>query len=227
MRNLVKIIIVFLSVTGLSSQAQTHYESNVSLGIKGGADLSRVFFNPSVHQTFAMGTNFGVTLRYIEEAHFGLIAELNFTQRGWKEDFEETPFNYQRTVNYLSLPVLAHIYFGRRGRFFFNAGPEVGLCLGELTSSNFNPGEINSIEGFPIKNRTNYQLTMPVTQKFDYGISAGLGGEFSINRRNSLYIEGRFYYGLGNLFSAKRTDTFRASNSMSIMASVGYWFRIK
>lgn len=221
------IIVSSIILTVIGGQAQTHYSSNVSVGAKGGVDISRVFFNPGVRQSFAIGVNYGFTFRYIEENHFGLIAELDFVQRGWKEDFEEHPFNYSRTLNYLELPVLAHIYFGRRGRFFFNAGPQIGLFLSESSKSNFNPEEIEKIEGFPIRNRTNYQLTMPVTQKLDYGISAGLGGEFSINQKNSLYLEARFYYGLGNIFRAKRTDNFRGSNQMSIMASIGYWFRIK
>ena len=98
-----------------------HYSSNVAIGVKGGVDFSRVFFNPSVDQKMKMGMSGGFMFRYIEENHFGLIAELNFVQRGWEEDFEDAPYNYSRTLNYLELPVMAHIFFGRRGKFFFNA----------------------------------------------------------------------------------------------------------
>ena len=70
-------------------------------------------------------------------------------------------------------------------------------------------------------------MTMPISQKIDYGISAGLGGEFSLNRRNAIYLEARFYYGLGNIVKSGRTDPFNASNQMSVSLSVGYWFRIK
>lgn len=209
------------------SYAQTHYSSNVSIGVKGGMDMSRMFFNPTVRQNFKFGATAGAMIRYVEEDHFGLIAELNFSQRGWKENFEEYPFNYSRTLNYIELPVLAHIYFGRRGRFFFNAGPQISYFLGESTKADFNPEEINSIEGFPIKGRENKQLTMPVEKKFDYGICAGLGGEFNINPRNSISLEVRFYYGLGNIYSSRRTDNFRASNQMSLAATIGYWLRVK
>lgn len=208
--------------------SQTHYHSNVSLGVKGGIDLSRVFFNPSVPQTFALGATSGVTFRYIEENHFGLIAELNFNQRGWKESFENAPqYSYERKLNYISLPILAHIYFGRRGRFFFNAGPEFSYFLGESTSSNFNPEEITSLPDFPLHYRTVAQLTMPASQKFDYGICAGLGAEFNLNQRNSISLEGRFYYGLGNIMPSKRKDVFSGSNQMTISVALGYWFRIK
>lgn len=223
---LLSVVIASLALTG-SAYAQTHYASNVSLGVKGGVDLSRVMFTPSVKQSFAMGMNAGLTFRYIEENHFGLIAEINYEQRGWKEDFESYPFEYTRTIDYIQIPFLAHIYFGRRGKFFFNAGPEVGFKIGESTTANFDYNNLGSVKDFPSGLRTTYQYQLAAENKIDYGISAGLGGEFSLNKRNSIYIEGRFYYGLGNVLKSGRTEKFRGSNSMSVMASVGYWFRIK
>ena len=210
-----------------SIAAQTHYSSNVAIGVKGGMDFSGVFFNPKVQQKIAMGFTGGAMFRYIEEDHFGLIAELNFAQRGWKENFEDAPYNYMRTTNYVELPVMAHIFFGRRGRFFFNAGPQVGLYLGDKVTANFNPAEMETLPDFPYRNRMNEQMLLKVKQKLDYGISAGLGAEFNLNRRNSICVEGRFYYGLGNIFSAKRVDTYHASNQWSIAATIGYWLRIK
>ncbi|MDE7412353.1 MAG: PorT family protein [Muribaculaceae bacterium] len=206
-------------------KAQTHYNSNVSVGVKAGMDLSRVNFTPGVKQSFLPGANAGFTIRYIEENHFGLIGEINFEQRGWKENFEEAPFKYSRTLNYIQIPFLAHIYFGRRARFFFNAGPEIGFMIGESTSSNFDYKNVGAVSGFP--NRTTYQYLINADPKVDYGISAGLGGEFNVNRTHSVYLEGRFYYGLGNVLKSGRTERFRGSNSMSIMISAGYWFRIK
>lgn len=220
------ILILGISLTGQSVQAQTHYNSNISVGAKAGADLSRVFFNPGVKQSLQPGVLAGVSFRYVEESHFGLIAELNFTQRGWKENFEEDPFSYSRRLDYLMLPVMAHIYFGRRGRFFLNIGPEIGLRLSDSYKSNFDVLQAPNIEGFS-KYHSTEQYTEPVKQKIDYGICAGLGGEFSINPRNSIYAEVRFYYGLGNLFASGRRDHFNASNSMNLEFTLGYWLRIK
>lgn len=219
------IIGIFVSVLTFNASSQTHYKANISVGAKAGVDLSMVNFTPSVKQSFALGGNFGFTFRYIEENHFGLIAELNFEQRGWKENFEEHLFSYSRTLNYIQIPFLAHIYFGRRGRFFFNAGPEIGFMLGESTKSNFDYKNVSNVSGFPLRNT--YQYLMDADPKVDYGISAGVGGEFSINRTHSVYLEGRFYYGLGNVLKSGRTENIRGSNSMSIMISAGYWFRLK
>jgi len=223
-----RILLVAMMLFGFNvSEAQTHYSSRVSIGAKGGVDLSRIFFNPSVRQNFKIGAVGGVTFRYVEESHFGLIAEMNFVQRGWAQNFEETPYEYSRTINYIEIPVLAHIYFGRRGRFFFNAGPQVAFALGESTSCNFDVDKISTLPGFPYHNRTWHQLRMKTNHKVDFGISAGLGGEFFASPRHSMYLEARFYYGLGNVLKSGRTDPFSASNSMTLSATLGYWFRIK
>ena len=215
------------SLAGFSAVAQTHYSLRVSVGVKGGVDFSRVFFNPSVKQGMLTGGVAGVTFRYIEENHFGLIAELNWEQRGWKENFEGAPYHYSRTVNYLQIPLLAHIYFGRRGRLFFNAGPEVGFVLGSSTKANFDPENTAGLPGYPSDIKRTDEMKLPVKQKVDFGISAGLGGEFFVAPRHSLYLEARFYYGLGNILRSGRQEPFSASNSMSVMATVGWWFRIK
>lgn len=208
-------------------QSQTHYRANVAVGVHGGVETSRVFFNPSVNQGWPFSPTAGVMVRYIEENHFGLIGEVNYVRRGWSENFEGASFRYRHDIDYIEIPVLAHVYFGRRGRFFFNAGPEVAFRISDSVNANFNYEEWSSTPGFPVANRRNDQLTEPVTQKVDFGVTAGLGGEFSINRRNALSVEARYYFGIGNIFSAGRQDAFRASNQMSVSLTLGYWFRIK
>lgn len=219
------LLIVALVLCVGKMSAQTHYSANIALGVKGGVNFSRVEFTPTVSQSMVAGGNAGIAFRYIEENHFGFILEANWEQRGWKEDFDDAPFNYERTLNYIQIPFLAHIYFGRRGKFFINAGPSVSFFLGESTKSNFDYANVSSVSNFPV--HTTYQYGMPVHQKVDYGISGGIGGEFSINRRNSIYLDARFYFGLGNVLKSGRAETLRGSNPMTISISAGYWFRVK
>lgn len=210
---------------GPNSAAQSHYSSRVFVGAHGGVDFSRVSFTPSVTQSFIIGGNAGLNFRYIEEKHFGFIVEANWEQRGWKEDFEDLPYKYSRTVNYIQIPFLAHIYFGNRGKFFINAGPSVSFMIGESISANFDYENVGSNSDF--NNHITYQYALAVDQKVDYGISGGIGGEFSINPRNSIYVDARFYYGLANLVKSGRTEPIRGSNGMTISVSLGYWFRVK
>lgn len=219
------IILLFSSVC---IWAQQHYTSNIAIGVKGGTTISKQMFSPTVEQSFLVGYMGGVTFRYIEEKHFGLIVECNLEQRGWKETFDNTPYSFNRTLSYIQIPFLAHVYFGSdKFRFFFNAGPEMGILINEKTNANYDIYNIGSISDFPSKNRYTEQQTMPLNSKFDYGISAGLGMEWQQNKRNSFTLEGRFYYGLNNIFSAHKSDTFAASNGISILVSLGYMFRIK
>lgn len=223
-----KLIMILLSLLTVSSaSAQTHYDANVAIGAKAGMDFSRVFFTPHVTQSFNIGYTGGIMVRYVEENHFGIIGELGFAQRGWKENFEGAPYNYARTTDYAELAALAHVFFGRRARFFFNAGPQVGLFLGEKTKANFNPDEMKTLPDFPNVNRINEQMLLPVSHKIDYGISAAAGVEFNFTKRNSIFVECRFYFGLSNIMPSQRADYFNGSNQMSLSATIGYWFRVK
>lgn len=219
---------VMVACLCMSLRAQTHYEGSISIGGKAGATLSRTQFNPSVPQSFLPGMMMGATFRYIEERHFGLILELNVEQRGWKELYEGTDFRYQRRFTYVQLPMLTHIFFGNeRFKGFFNAGPELGYMIAHSTNSNFDYPNFADIEGFPTINRHNEQLNLDIHSRFDYGISAGLGMEVGLARRHSIALEGRFYYGLRDVFSNHKKDPFSGSSGMSIMITLGYNYQIK
>ena len=228
MKTLRGILTLLLLSTALLASSQTHYEGNIAVGGKAGATLSLMQFNPTVPQTMLPGFMFGATFRYMEERHFGLIAELNVEQRGWKEKFEGYDYAYQRRLTYLQLPLLTHIYFGsNKFHGFFNAGPELGLMIASSTSANFDYEHIGDIAGFPTTNRSVEQFTLDVHNRFDYGLSAGLGVEMIARNKSSFTLEGRFYYGLGDVFRNRKKDTFSGSSGMSIMVTLGYMYRVK
>lgn len=213
-------------VATVSVSAQTHYKAHVSVGGHGGLALSRMSFSPEVPQSWIIGPNIGIHARYAEERIVGIVAELNFVQRGWKEYFKDDPtLSYSRTLTYITLPIMTHINFGAdRFRFFFNLGPEFGVMIGNSISSNFDyesPGDL-----LP-PTRRYHQMSMAIKNHFDYGITAGFGMEYYVNPRNSVYVEARFYYGLGNIFPSSKSDEFGASRTMSLGVTAGYSFRLK
>lgn len=225
-RSAIAIVIAVAGCCGVT--AQTHYKPHISVGVKGGMTLSEMAFSPSVKQKWNDGTTGAVTFRYTEEKLFGLIAELGWTQRGWAENFEESPCSYSRSLTYIKLPMMTHIYFGsRRFKCFINLGPEFSYLISEKISANFDYHDPLHAEGFPTKARMTEQLVTSVKNKFDYGIVGGAGIEFYISPRNSLTLEGRYYFGLGNIFPAAKADTFSASRNTSIEISLGYNFRLK
>lgn len=224
------ISLLLLAVSCFPVLAQTHYVPHIWIGGKGGVTLSSVTFSPGVEESFLMGTTFGASFTYAEERHVGLRFELNYTQRGWKENFEEfnDQFNYSRQFSYISLPIMTHIFFGpKKVKFLFNLGPEFAYMISQSIKSNFDHTNPMAVPNFPYQNRRLEQMYLDVKTKFDYGITAGFGIEFLINKRNSIQIEGRYYFGLGNVFGASKKDVFGASRNSSIGVSLAYMFRLK
>jgi hypothetical protein len=216
-----------LSVLPVALTAETHYKPRISVGGKAGVSMAMMSFSPSVKQSWNMGTAGAVTFRYTEEKLFGLVAELGWVQRGWKENFEEHPFAYSRSLTYINLPILTHIYFGsRRFKTFINLGPQIAYMIDSSISSDFDYANPSSVTNFP-SNRQTEQMRAEIKNKFDYGICASIGFEFYVQPRHSVTVEGRYYYGLGNIFPSSKADTFGASRNMSIEVTLGYNFRLR
>ncbi len=228
----------------LPSGAQIgEYRDEYSIGVGGGYVMNSVGFMPEVPQAMHKGVFGGVAFRYTCEKYFSsicaLAAEMNFAQLGWTESILDRndapvinavtglPEEYERTINYLQLPVFARLGWGRERKgfqFFFQAGPQIGFLLGESTKTNFEPNQRNATDRV---SQVCAQDTMAVQRKFDYGISVGLGLEYSHPAVGHFMIEGRFYYGLGDIYSNSKRDYFGRSNNSSIYMKLTYLFDFK
>lgn len=221
-------------LTWVCASAQRYFTPKLDVGVKAGVALSNQQFSPSVEQKMLPGIIGGVAVRYSEEKLFGLLAELNIDQRGWQEDFGDarTPeggsFSYKRQLTYIDIPVMTHINFGNKVvRGFVNLGASAGFMIGDKATANFNYEDVSKVAGFPVANRHVNQMTLPVKNKFDYGIVAGGGMEFVVKQKHSLLLEARYYFGLGNIFSSSKKDEFSASRGTAIQLSLGYMFSLK
>lgn len=222
------LLLAALLLMPAAASAQRLYKPHVHVGVKGGATFSTVSFFPSIKDKMLGGTQFGVSFRYAEERHVGLMAELNLTQRGWAENLTGTSLRYSHRTTYVELPLLTHIFFGNRTiKGFFNLGPQLGYMIYDNVDANFNYRDPMSVPGFPHDNRHLEQMKLSITNRFDYGITAGAGCELTLFGRNSFTLEARYYYGLANLFPSAKKDYFSASRGSSIMATLGYMFRVK
>lgn len=238
------IAVVALSVSSLTTvQAQIgEHRSDFAIGANGGYVLSKVGFTPTVQQKQHGGITGGVSLRYVCEKYFKTIcsvyAEVNYAKVGWTEDILDIENNavlisgtgealkYQRDITYIQIPVFAHLAWGREERgfnFFVNLGPQIGIYLNESTTTNFY--ETTSTENDRVSNIT-AQYDMPVEKKLDYGIAAGAGMEYSIPKVGHFLLEGRYYYGLGNIYGSSKKDYFGKSNFGQIVVKASYLFDI-
>ncbi|MCC8145586.1 MAG: PorT family protein [Bacteroidales bacterium] len=213
--------ILLLFTVNLSHAQNTGFE----YGINGGVTLSSMRFVFYVPQEKLIQGQGGLTVRYISEKNFGLQAELNYSQRGWKEQSDDIRINrYSRSISYLELPFMTHIYFnmGKRFRGVFNIGPQIGYCLSEKTLEKvlYAPGPSNNGENIIYEGIPSY-YSQDVQKKFDYGIAGGGGLEFRTGI-GSFILEGRYYFGLSDVFNNTRSDYFQASSNQVISIKLTY-----
>jgi hypothetical protein len=217
--------ITFVWLVVLTARAQVgHPRTDFAIGFNAGATVTTQDFNPKVATKYKQGMTGGVTFRYTSEKYFSMVcalqAEINYTQLGWAEDFEDIDASYERTLNYVQIPLLARLGWGkerRGGMFYFLAGPTVGFFLSESTKSE---GDITQLTGHQ------EQHDMPLEKKFDYGITAGLG--FELNTKVGHFgIDARYYYGLSDIYGNSKKDTFGRSANGGILAKLTYLIDIK
>lgn len=209
---------------GTASFAQVgELRSNLAVGFNGGYNLSKVDFSPTIKQNLHPGLTGGLTLRYTTEKYFSLICaaqlEVNFAQRGWSEIIDDGSNNtYSRTTNYVEIPFLAHIGWGKEDRglqFFINAGPQLGLYLSDSEHVG---------ESWDVSNRPNNiieQYGKEIENTLEYGIAGGAGLELKTGIGNFI-IEGRYFFGLSDMFGNSKADPFGRSANTTITAKISY-----
>lgn len=230
-----------MSATTAKAQIGEHRDE-FAVGVSGGYIMSSINFQPEVTQRQLGGTIGGVTFRYTTEKYFSsvcaIVGEVNYAQIGWKQkilDLQDQPVinsvtgmaeEYQRRINYVQVPILARLGWGRERKgmqFFFQAGPQIGFFLNEKTEANYDLSQRN------LSDRTSKvvnQETMPVENKFDYGITGGIGLEYSHPVIGHFMVEARYYYGLGNIYGNTKRDYFGRSNFSNIVIKASYLFDI-
>ena len=236
-------IAAILSIASLScsygQQLRRDFLQEVSLGVNAGANLTKVSFLHNMNdrlfelgdQSLRQGMRFGFVAKYIHQRHFGVQLELNYVQAGWTEKFHENSgvsmvngINMQdvklgRRLEYLDIPALAHIYFGkRRLRFIVNMGPEIRVM------TKYGEVKWNIPEGD--ERRSAFQAGDDRFEEehhnIDYGLTGGGGFDLRVGKMVHLLVECRYSFGFGDLYDNNKADLFQRSNNqmLGLMGSV-------
>lgn len=241
-RKLLFLLMLFGTIT---SKAQIgDHRSELSIGINGGYVMSNVGFKPEIPQLMNGGITGGLTVRYTCEKYFNsicaLVGEVNYTQMGWKEDiltiddgpvinkYTGEPEEFKRQLTYIQIPMFARLGWGRERKgfqFFFQVGPQLGLFLNDKITSNFDYEQRNISDRIGAQ-RAAVQDTLAIKNKFDYGIVGGIGIEYSHPKVGHFMLEGRYYYGLGDIYGNSKQDYFGRSNNSGIMIKLSYLFDV-
>ena len=240
-----KLLILLLLVPMVAKAQVGEYRSDFAVGVNGGYMMSQVSFQPEVPQGWLGGMTGGVSFRYTCEKYFksicAIVAEVNYAQMGWKETIEdkdnnpvyypgdenkENPLYYERRINYIQIPVMARLGWGRERKgvqAFFQLGPQIGIYMDESTNTNVEPYRATVT---PRSSVVKAQEDMPVENKFDYGIVGGAGIEFSLPKIGHILLDARYYFGLGNIYGNSKQDYFGKSNQQAIVIKMSYLFDI-
>lgn len=221
-------LILIACIVAIKTMAQVgELRDNVSIGFNGGYNLSSVDFSPTIKQGLQPGYTGGATLRYTTEKYFALICaaqlEVNFAQRGWNETIDDGSDNtYRRTTNYIEIPFFAHLGWGQENRgfqFFINAGPQIGLFLSDEEFYGFTQEKPWDPSNRP--NNQTAQYGKKVENTLEYGIAGGAGIELKTGIGNFI-VEGRYFFGLSDMFGNSKADPFGRSANTTITAKITY-----
>ena len=226
MRRLFILILLSTFCSGMVNAQVGERRNDLSIGVSAGMTMNQVTFEPKIKQNMLSAPTFGITARYVCEKYFASICaiqlELNYANLGWDELIEDGSGNtYMRTMNYIQMPMLMHMGWGREERglkFFINAGPQIGLYI---DGSEEYGGDVWDTSKRP--NGVTYQYGKKVDNSFDYGIAGGLGLELSTGIGHFL-LEGRYYYGLADVFDNSKKGDFGRSAHQTIAVKMTYLF---
>ncbi len=206
------------------------YRNELAVGVNGGYLMNKVSFNPTIKQDFHGGLTGGLTLRYTSERYFNVLCavqvELNYAQMGWKERIETSEDTYLRTMNYVQLPLLARLGFGKEQRGvmgYLVLGPQLGFFLNDNVKRK---GEWSDATLALRPNNVIKQYELDVENKFEYGLTGGLGIELN-TKAGHFMVEGRYFYALSDIFKNGKADYFSRSANGAIIIKTSYLLDVK
>ena len=216
---------LFFAVLSVSYCSTIHaqigqHRSDFAVGVNGGYVLSKVGFMPTVPQKQHGGITAGLSMRYTSEKYFSTICSV----MGEINVATNVAEKYSRNLTYVQVPIFAHLAWGKEQKgmqFFLNLGPQFGYMLSEKTSMNYSYAQRNVVDRV---SAVSEQEIMKVARRFDYGIAAGIGGEYVHPAVGHFLLEARYYYGLGNIFASSKRDYFSRSNFGQIVVKATYLF---
>ncbi|SFK26496.1 Outer membrane protein beta-barrel domain-containing protein [Porphyromonadaceae bacterium KH3CP3RA] len=222
--------LLFLGVSSLYAQKKEIFKGELYIGAGGGPLFSKVDFVPAVPLAFKQGVFGGISAKYISEKNLGLVVEVNYAQRGWKEEFDPaSDFSYSRTLNYVEIPFMTHIYAGEKTRFILNLGPQISLLVGDsqkMSQALAEDLEARRAEDPELRIGMQYEGIYEL-KRIDYGLVGGIGMELKTGI-GDFDLEGRYYFGLGDIFTSRRSEEayFSRSASRVIEAKLTYYIKV-
>ena len=183
------------------------------VGLRGGANLGTITDNNAIAGGPAIGYNLGYhggLVFNIGGKHFSVQPEVAYSQLGFK--IEDPDVKVATVYNAVTVPVLLKYTIGEGNlRFFVNAGGYANYGLSaKLTATDKSDNT-----------KTNFDISSADLEKdgrLQFGAVAGAGLTFMLGR-TELFLDGRYYYGLGS--NAKKVPDKKQDFFNAIQVGVG------
>lgn len=204
---------MFLLLKSIALSQTDEFKTSYSFGIKQGINYSSVLFNPGLKQGVTLGYNGGLVYKFHNERLFGLQLELIFNQKGWTENLDTISNSYSRKMNYLEIPLITQIIFGKREtKIYVNLGTSFGYLLSEKENKTIN-NEDFTFDHYDKK----------IDKKFDY---SGLGeiGTYFNTGFGELQIGLRYQMTLTDLFDTTADSDFVNAKNQVWNLSLTWFF---
>ncbi|TAH22178.1 MAG: PorT family protein [Cytophagales bacterium] len=201
--------LIFTILTLLASQAYSQESGTVSIGLRGGFNLSNwggnVAAGGSGSNNYKAGLNFGAVGLYSIDEHWAMAAEINYSQKG-----TSPALNSFVKLNYLDIPIYINYFFGQGGDRFRTKvilGPYAAVLM---TAKN----KVGSIE-------TDVKGVYNTT---DFGVLAGGGFHYKFNEAggNWLIFDVRYAVGLSDITKPALGVSNLTNRALSINVGVTF-----
>lgn len=169
--------------------------------------------------SFKPGLAAGAFLMYSSLNHFGISADVMYSQRGAK--YNDGRYSFTQHVNYLEIPVVARYFLTLSGNFRPNVfiGPSLGIKLNAKRTD----GEVLSGASTVINADNTKDFN-----SLDLGATGGFQLNWGMGNRQHFLFDARYNLGLSNVQSQLPNlwGTRNSLNNSTITLTVGYGFGV-
>lgn len=191
--------ILFVGLQSVKLLAQTQ----VSIGFKAGSNFAQwQYSEPSSSvQKSAIGLTASVPVEFQFNQLLGLQTELGFIQKGERSEFGNGSYSSRVTLNFIELPVVGRLSFGKGLKMVISFGPFGGFALnGKVKYSGSNtPGQSVGID-----------FEKDDVSRVDAGLLMGLGIKGPV-ANGYFTLDVRYAYGLIDV-STESQNSFQVHN---------------
>jgi len=214
------IVIVFILCSSLTFAQTNKFE----VGLEMGPSLVSFRGNDILdnNNDLSFGFSSGLTFQYNFPKLISIRTNISFERKTLTTQYmvtdqygnETGEITFHSYFDYLTIPILGRLTFGKKINFFVNAGPYIGYLIKQTDVVE----AFGEFEKTKTDNTDNYKRT-------DFGITTGLGARFPVKKKLYLSIEIRNNFGLTNISSISVVnDGSIKTNSTNLLVGIEYRF---